>query len=1220
MARSSPNQRDYSGGISSSPKVSKIPNSVRFTRNVDHRTDPSRITINPKAIKEFAAAALPMVGTTACSYDYAYLQNGDILRRDDSWSKIHRAADSVGNGFAFFPETREIIYAQNTTIGKITDPCTLTSQATDDFLSSQGGDPTNTRSLDLERSSSMYAARADTASSSITGDLTIEAYLKPETLPASNEIYALVSKWDEQANKRSYKMDITTQSNFFGDGRDGALTISTPTTEDPIDANCTGTTGTYTLTLTNAHASFASVAQGDKVFIHQSRGTGAGTKQFATVQSYSGGTLTLKELLTFSPLHSATAADANKAQIRVLKQHTTITINSTYTAKAWDGLKGGIMGAFGNVSLTGSGTITAAAKGYRGGTGFNLGGASGTGEGTAGASLPIIVSTSGVPNGNGGGSSKQAHSSGGSGGHATAGNQGNYSTLGSDGFIGQGGLSAGAADLSTMVFGGGAAGASGAAESTNGGIGGAMTIWCAPIITLSSMTLVSTNGENGRNHTVASGSGGSGGAGGSQLYKCQTINFGTAKVTSNGGTGGTKSGYGVNGVAGADGRIHVDYLTSISGTTSPNYSSAEDPSLGSADGHVLRLLISSTGTNIETYSTTITDLITIGWWDRWAVSWEDTTSTAKFYRNGSLIDTKTGTLTSINNNASQLAIGADFSSSGAAQNFYDGLMDDVRVWNDVRTPSELLIYNGQVLTGEDANLIAYYQFENDVTDSQTSGLNDLTAVNSPTYSTDVPFSGVTTRQDQDQSNTNDTYSDSYVLTTTISETIANKIEFVPNRDPQKSIVLSIDTLSTGIVTVTIHDALNRTVATSSAAVGELSLGFYEFIYTEPFRPVIGATYHMHITSTVADGAIDTKAATTGLSDDTEVFAYFTTHYQFLVEDEYHPHLPFAGLMSIGNERYIATLEPGDLYEPHALALPAGFRVRCATRWREYAVYGCWKGSSITSSEEGLLCFWDGVSGNFNFIVPVPEGGVNSMFIYQDTIVLVAGYQGTILAYQGGGSVQRINHIPGVARDKRIEVAPGGMCTWRTYLCMGFDLSTNSEAVYKGVYTLGSLDSGYPISLGFEYETSLGDQTGSSVSIGMVYPSGQNLYIGWKNDNTYGIDRVSVTNDCYETGSLESLITDYGTIAKERQPLAIRGDFEELLDGQSFRAKYRHNRAANWNYSDWEDTVGATDIRWPIEDKGKELEVGIDMKSTSGVSPAFLGWTVEVEALEGEIDV
>ena len=57
----------------------------------------------------------------------------------------------------------------------------------------------------------------------------------------------------------------------FGDGSDGALTISSNTTESPIDASCTGTTGTKTLNALNA-----SFAANQIIYIHQSRGTGVG--------------------------------------------------------------------------------------------------------------------------------------------------------------------------------------------------------------------------------------------------------------------------------------------------------------------------------------------------------------------------------------------------------------------------------------------------------------------------------------------------------------------------------------------------------------------------------------------------------------------------------------------------------------------------------------------------------------------------------------------------------------------------------------------------------------------------------------------------------------------------------------------------------------------------------------------------------------------------------
>ncbi|MCP3681680.1 MAG: LamG domain-containing protein [bacterium] len=1238
MAKAQPNQTDFSGGISSSPKVSKIPNSVGFTRGVDHRTDPSRITINPRAEKEFTTDALPMWGITACTYDYSYLQNGDILRRDTSWSKIHTAGDSVGNGFSYFPETKDIIFAQNTTLGKITDACTTTNTITDDFLGAQGGEPTNTKSIDFEASSSMYASRADTASTSITGDLTLETYIKPESLPSTGNTMTLISKWDEQSNKRSYKLDIITASNFFGDGRDGALSISSNTTEDPVDANVkVGTSGATTFTTENRHASFSSIASGDKLLIWQVQGTNAGIYQLVDVEGYSGGTVTISSTLDVAYATSG----VNVAYVRLLKQYTNVTISAgiTYTCKAWDGAKGGIIGGYasGTVTIPATATQTAKGKGFRGGrAGQNPdGGSSNNIIGEQGENQNNTQSRTTTSNGvaGGGGGAEDSFGAGGIGGAGanTAPEQERAETRRGGSTGGYCGTAFGSSDLSVLMLGGaGGGGGFGDAESVSltsyggGGNGGGVNAWFGATLTIAGT--VTADGNGGQDGDRDQGPGGPG-AGGNNWFKAQTATLGS-NITANGSSessvsegGGSFPGSGDAG----EGRNEINYLTSVTGTASPTLVEIQDDNLGTSDGYALRLQISDDGTALESYTQNITDEISTGVWARWQVSWEDTTSTALFYKSGTLLGTKVGSMTSIDDNASKFAVAADFDSSGDPQNFYDGLMDDTRVWNDVRTASELLTYNGQVLVGTEANLIAYYEFTDDVTDSQTDGLNDLTAANSPTYSTDVPFSGVTSRLDEDQGNTDDTYSATYTLGTANVEAVANRIAFVPDKDPQKSVILSVDTVGTGNWTVAIHDALNREVATVTVVNANMTTGFYEFIFDSVFRPVIGATYHIHPTSSVADGKVDIKAGETDLADSSEIFAYFTTHYQFLVSDKYHPHIPFASAMFIGNERYIAKLEAGDVYEPHALTLQSGFRVRCVTQWREYMVFGCWKGDDITASEEGLLIFWDGIGDKMDFPIPVPEGGVNSMTTYQDTIILVAGYQGTILGYKGGAAVQRINHIPNIARDKKVEIAPGSMAMWRTYLMFGSDLSTDSELIEKGVYTLGSLDSTYPFSLGFEYPTSLGDQTASTVSLGMVYASGQNLYIGWKNSNSYGIDKVSVTNDCYENGSIESLIRDFGTISKERQTLVVRADFEPLTSGQSVRTKYKVDREDSWNYDDdsgslgYESTVGATEVRFPVDDKGKELQIGVDLKSTSGVSPAFLGWTIDVEALEGEID-
>ena len=64
----------------------------------------------------------------------------------------------------------------------------------------------NTYSLDLEAGSSQYASIADVSQTGldITGDLTLEAWIKPETLTSSDTV---LSKYDpgNVTNQRSYR-------------------------------------------------------------------------------------------------------------------------------------------------------------------------------------------------------------------------------------------------------------------------------------------------------------------------------------------------------------------------------------------------------------------------------------------------------------------------------------------------------------------------------------------------------------------------------------------------------------------------------------------------------------------------------------------------------------------------------------------------------------------------------------------------------------------------------------------------------------------------------------------------------------------------------------------------------------------------------------------------------------------------------------------------------
>lgn len=126
--------------------------------------------------------------------------------------------------------------------------------------------------------------------------------------------------------------------------------------------------------------------------------------------------------------------------------------------------------------------------------------------------------------------------------------------------------------------------------------------------------------------------------------------------------------------------------------------------------------------------------LSIGTWIHIAVTYDGTD--LRYYINGVLKDTVAdgGTVNTVN---TIMAIGAR-GSLATAINFFDGLIDDVRVWNDVRTANEILVNMDTELVGTEANLQGYWKLNNDLLD-ETSNNNDLTNNNTAVFSTDASF-------------------------------------------------------------------------------------------------------------------------------------------------------------------------------------------------------------------------------------------------------------------------------------------------------------------------------------------------------------------------------------------------------------------------------------------------------------------------------------------------
>jgi hypothetical protein len=350
--------------------------------------------------------------------------------------------------------------------------------------------------------------------------------------------------------QREFRLDDTSVwPERFGNGSDGAISVNT-STDATANTTISAASGSTSATV----GSGTGFATGNLLLIHQTRngGAGAGAWELNKVSSVGGGT-------NWTLAYATTQAYDTTAQVYLLKQYSTVTINSgqTLTGSAWDGSKGGIVAFLCNGAITVPGSINVDGKGFRGHNSSHLG-AGTQGEGTSGSGSQ---STSANGNAGGGGpAGGTATASGGSGGHVAVGAAGSGSTGG--GIVGNTGLT-------TINFGGagGSGGTQGGSANPYGGNGGGIVILIGKTITITG-SIIST-GAFGDVHGDNQGAGG-GGAGGSILLKGQIITLGSSLITA---TASSQE------LAGSSGRIHADYSSSLSGTTSPTIDTRQDSSL-----------------------------------------------------------------------------------------------------------------------------------------------------------------------------------------------------------------------------------------------------------------------------------------------------------------------------------------------------------------------------------------------------------------------------------------------------------------------------------------------------------------------------------------------------------------------------------------------------------------------------------------------------------------
>ena len=129
-------------------------------------------------------------------------------------------------------------------------------------------------------------------------------------------------------------------------------------------------------------------------------------------------------------------------------------------------------------------------------------------------------------------------------------------------------------------------------------------------------------------------------------------------------------------------------------------------------------------------------------WSHVALVFQTGTNGVKFYLNGALLSqvTASGALTT---NTEEFAIGEQAPGSCDC-NFFQGSMDEVRVWGVARTEQQIRESMHRTLTGTETGLIWYWQFNegSGTTAADSIGGNNGTLMNGPTWAVSTaPFGG-----------------------------------------------------------------------------------------------------------------------------------------------------------------------------------------------------------------------------------------------------------------------------------------------------------------------------------------------------------------------------------------------------------------------------------------------------------------------------------------------
>jgi len=287
---------------------------------------------------------------------------------------------------------------------------------------------------------------------------------------------------------------------------------------------------------------------------------------------------------------------------------------------------------------------------------------------------------------------------------------------------------------------------------------------------------------------------------------------------------------------------------------------------------------------------------------------------------------------------------------------------------------------------------------------------------------------------------------------------------------------------------------------------------------------------------------------------------FNEGYQSLNAANQHPMARFLDKIVVGNGQYLASVDGSGIWNETQLQVDNDYKVKSV----DVAGGGnlLLVGTERTDKTDAKLFTWDGYGTNYIDVATIRENGINAIIADDATILVNAGVRGNFYQYTGR-NLADVKTIPSIERNKTGLVLPGSVANYQKDPIFGMSTGT-STTVARGVYSWTSAEKNYPKVLNLEYTPSHGNLTGATNEIGGLFSEGENeLYIGWRNGSTYGIDLVDGSGIA-STAEYQTLVYD----ADAPQYIKFFSDVKIVLaralrTGEKIDVYYDTNRSGSW---------------------------------------------------------